>query len=527
MFERKEAMKTVLSTQSPSQLETECLIVGVLDHGDKTNPQPELQTSDSAIRQVAQDWIASKEITGKAGDTLLLHRPPGLKAKRVLFVGGGKAKNFAAPELRKLAGSAVRFLKSKNIKSFALLAPDQGSTKPARTGSSPLPSELALADAVSAMVEGAHVADFDPDYYRSDRKDQKAQEFTILLGKGTNHSPLEPAVEAGRIIAESQNFTRDLVNEPGNRMTPTILAERAQKMCEEVGLPCEIYGPDKIKELKMGAFWSVAQGSDEEPRLIVMRYEPKHAPPAPVLGLVGKGITFDTGGISIKPADGMEKMKYDMAGGAAMIGAMRAIALLKPNVRVIGIVCATENMPSGKAQKPGDVQIAMNGKSIEIINTDAEGRLVLADGLHYARQLGATHLLDAATLTGACVVALGYVNAGIFCNDEKFFKQFTQALKLSGEKMWRLPVDAEYQELIKSDIADIKNTGGRWGGAVSAAMFLKEFVEDTPWIHLDIAGTAWIEEGKSWIAKGPSGIAVRSIIELAKLFATDGKDGKK
>jgi leucyl aminopeptidase len=258
-----------------------------------------------------------------------------------------------------------------------------------------------------------------------------------------------------------------------------------------------------------------------------MRYEPKHAPPAPVLGLVGKGITFDTGGISIKPADGMEKMKYDMAGGAAMIGAMRAIALLKPNVRVIGIVCATENMPSGKAQKPGDVQIAMNGKSIEIINTDAEGRLVLADGLHYARQLGATHLLDAATLTGACVVALGYVNAGIFCNDEKFFKQFTQALKLSGEKMWRLPVDAEYQELIKSDIADIKNTGGRWGGAVSAAMFLKEFVEDTPWIHLDIAGTAWIEEGKSWIAKGPSGIAVRSIIELAKLFATDGKDGKK
>jgi leucyl aminopeptidase len=258
-----------------------------------------------------------------------------------------------------------------------------------------------------------------------------------------------------------------------------------------------------------------------------MRYEPKNAPPTPVLGLVGKGITFDTGGISIKSADGMEKMKYDMAGGAAMIGAMRAIALLKPNVRVIGIVCASENMPSGKAQKPGDVQIAMNGKSIEIINTDAEGRLVLADGLHYARQMGATHLLDAATLTGACVVALGYVNAGIFCNDEKFFEQLAQAIKLAGEKMWRLPVDAEYQELIKSEIADIKNTGGRWGGAVSAAMFLKEFVEDTPWIHLDIAGTAWIEDSKSWIAKGPSGVAVRSIVELAKLFAGNGKNGKK
>jgi leucyl aminopeptidase len=260
----------------------------------------------------------------------------------------------------------------------------------------------------------------------------------------------------------------------------------------------------------MGAFWSVAQGSDEEPRLIVMRYEPQGAPPSPVLGLVGKGITFDTGGISIKPADGMEKMKYDMAGGATMIGAMRAIALLKPKVRVIGVVCATENMPSGKAQKPGDVQIAMSGKSIEIINTDAEGRLVLADGLHYARQLGATHLL------GACVVALGYVNAGIFSNDEKFFERFAQALERSGEKMWRMPVDAEYQEQIKSEIADIKNTGGRWGGAVTAAMFLKEFVEETPWIHLDIAGTAWIEDSKPWIAKGPSGIAVRSIIELAR-----------
>jgi len=287
-------------------------------------------------------------------------------------------------------------------------------------------------------------------------------------------------------------------------------------MCDEVGLKCEVFGGDKIKELKMGAFWSVAQGSDEDPRLIIMRYEPQGAPEKPVLGLIGKGITFDSGGISIKPSDGMEKMKYDMAGGAAMIGAMRAIAQLKPNVRVISIVCASENMPSGKAQKPGDVQIAMNGKSIEIINTDAEGRLVLADGLHYARQLGATHLIDAATLTGACVVALGMVNAGVFANDEQFYEQFARALKKSGEKMWRLPVDAEYGEMIKSNIADIVNSGGRWGGAVTAAMFLKEFVADTPWIHLDIAGVAWMEENKSWIAKGPSGIAVRSLVEFVR-----------
>jgi len=306
-------------------------------------------------------------------------------------------------------------------------------------------------------------------------------------------------------------------------MTPTILADRAKAMCDEIGVACDIYGPDKIKALKMGAFWSVAQGSDEEPRLIVMRYEPERAPKKRVLGLVGKGITFDSGGISIKPGEGMEKMKYDMAGGAAMIGAMRAIAQLKPNVRVIGIVCASENMPSGKAQKPGDVQIAMSGKSIEIINTDAEGRLVLADGLHYARELGATHLIDAATLTGACVVALGMVNAGVFSNDDDFYNRFNHSLEKSGEKMWRLPADDDYRELIKSDIADIRNTGGgRWAGATAAAMFLKEFVGDTPWIHLDIAGVAWMEDTKPWIAKGPSGVPVRSLVEFTQDFAKGG-----
>ena len=301
-------------------------------------------------------------------------------------------------------------------------------------------------------------------------------------------------------------------------MTPTMLADRAKKMAQEVGLKCEVYGADKIKELKMGAFWSVAQGSDEPPALIVLKYEPAGAPEKPVLGLVGKGITFDTGGISIKPADGMEKMKYDMAGGAAMIGAMRAIALLKPKVKVTAIVCATENMPSGKAQKPGDVQIAMSGKSIEIINTDAEGRLVLADGLYYARQLGCTHLIDAATLTGAVVVALGYVNAGIFANDEKMYERFSKAEDQAGEKILAPAARRRIQRGHPLGIADIVNSGGRWGGAITAAMFLKEFAEDTPWLHLDIAGTAWIEEAKPWIAKGPSGIGVRSLVEFVKDF---------
>jgi leucyl aminopeptidase len=208
-----------------------------------------------------------------------------------------------------------------------------------------------------------------------------------------------------------------------------------------------------------------------------------------------------------------------MCGAATMIGAMRAIALLKPNVRVLAILCASENMPDGKAQKPGDVQFAMNGKSIEVINTDAEGRLVLADGLCYARQLGATHLIDAATLTGAVVVALGYHNVGVFTNDEDFADDFTASTIRAGEKMWRMPVDQDYFEHIRSEIADIKNTGGRWGGATTAAMFLKEFVEDKPWIHLDIAGTAWLEENKAWMPKGPSGVAVRSLVDFARHFS--------
>ncbi len=494
-------MNTNLSSSAPSQLETDCLVIVTLDQGERDKPAPSIECTDTAVRAATKDVIASGEVTAKSFETTLLHRPAGLKAKRLLLIGGGKAKNFSAAELRKLAGAAVRTLKGKSIRSFAFALPENG---------------VAAPDAVRAIVEGAFVGNFEPGYYKSDRKDddQKIDEVTIVVRGDTE--PLESALQAARIVAESQNFTRDLVNEPSNRMTPTILAERAKKMAAEVGLKCEVHGGDKIRQLKMGAFWGVAQGSDEPPALIVLRYEPEGAAKDIHLGLVGKGVTFDTGGISIKPADGMEKMKYDMAGAATMIGVMRAIALLKPKVKVTAIVCATENMPSGKAQKPGDVQISMSGKSIEIINTDAEGRLILADGLCYARQLGCTHLVDAATLTGAVVVALGYVNAGIFSSDDQMYERFAGALQQAGEKMWRLPLDDEYKEIIKSNIADMVNSGGRWGGAISAAMFLKEFAEDTPWIHLDIAGTAWMEDQKPWIAKGPSGIALRSLVEFVK-----------
>ncbi len=513
-------MPTELLFEDAAGFVTPLLVVFAVDIATiKDAPaMPALLATADAISKAAERALASGEFKATSNETLLLHAPPGLKAERLLIVGLGRAKTLCVDAVRQAAGTAVRFAKPRGIRSLAIAFPEDHALSDGHLES--LPCE----PTVRALVVGAEVADFDPDTYQSDRKDKSMQALTVIAKKDTEKKTLaemQLGFKEGAIVAEAQNFTRSLVNEPGNVLTPAELGTRAAAMCAEFGIKCEVHSTAKLKELNMGAFWAVAKGSAEPPALIVMTYEPAKAPGrnAPVLGLVGKGITFDTGGISIKPADGMEKMKYDMAGAAAMIGAMRAIAQLKPAVRVIGVVCSAENMPSGTAYKPGDVVTAMSGKTIEIINTDAEGRLVLADGLHYARQLGATHLIDAATLTGACVVALGMINAGLFSNDDSTCNKFVKAAEAAGEKFWRLPCTDEYRDLIKSQIADIKNTGGRWGGAVTAAMFLKEFVGDTPWVHLDIAGCAWIEEGKPWIPVGPAGIAVRSIVEWVRSFS--------
>jgi leucyl aminopeptidase len=323
------------------------------------------------------------------------------------------------------------------------------------------------------------------------------------------------AAERGRILAESQNFTRSLVNEPANLLPPSALVAAAKAMAAEFGLEFEALDTAAMKALGMGSLLGVAQGSAEPPFLIVLRYRPSFATGSSHLGLVGKGVTFDTGGISIKPADGMEKMKYDMAGGAAMIGAMRAIAQLKPSTPVTGFIPCVENMPGSRAQRPGDIVTAMNGKTIEVINTDAEGRLILADALVYARRQGCTHLVDAATLTGAIVVALGHLNVGLFANNDGMRDRVLAAAKSEGERMWAMPLDDDYKEYLKSPFADVANVGGRWGGAVTAAMFLKEFAEQTPWVHLDIAGTAWLDDNKSYMAKGPTGLPVRTLVRLA------------
>lgn len=518
------AMNTRLLFQDAAGFATPLLAVFAVDiaTGKDAEPLAALMTTSDAVTNAAAKVLSAGEFKATLGETLLLHAPSGVKAERLLIVGLGKVKTLSVDGVRKGAGTAVRFVKPRGLRELAIAFPEDHALSDESLEN--MPCTLTA----RALVEGAELAEMDYDTYRSDRKDRSVRALSVVMKESEKSTTAEirTGFEEGLIVAEAQNFTRSLVNEPGNVLTPTELGKRAAAMCKEMRLKCEVYSTEKLHELKMGAFAAVAQGSAEPPALIVMTYEPeggagpKEAAGAPVLGLVGKGITFDTGGISIKPGEGMEKMKYDMAGAGAMIGAMQAIAQLKPKVKVIGVVCSAENMPDGKAYKPGDVVTAMSGKTIEIINTDAEGRLVLADGLHYAKTLGCTHLIDAATLTGACVVALGTLNAGLFSNDEATWEKFQGATTVSGEKFWRLPCTEDYLELIKSPIADIRNTGmNRWGGATTAAMFLKEFVGETPWVHLDIAGCAWNDENKAWIANGPSGIAVRSILEWVRSYS--------
>ena len=445
----------------------------------------------------AAAWIdelkVSGEFSGKPGELAVLHQPSGLAARRLALVGGGKRAAFDSAALRKAAGSTVRSLKQKGVKTLAWW--------------------LASADA-EAVVEGVALGNFEPDVYKTS-SDAKSLEALHIVS-AANGAALEQAVERGKILAAAQNFTRDVANEPANQLTPTRMAERAREMAAANGLECEVLDQDRMRQLGMGSLLGVAQGSAEPPALIIVRYKP--ATPSKSqdhLGLVGKGVTFDTGGVSIKPAEGMEKMKYDMAGGAAVLGAMQAIAQLKPAIPVTALVPAVENMVGGRAQRPGDIVKSLSGKTIEVLNTDAEGRLILIDALTYAQRLGCTHLVDAATLTGAIVVALGHVNIGAFTNNEALLGRVMASAKAEGEKMWHMPLDDDYKDLLKSAFADLGNIGGRWGGAISAAWFLREFVGETPWVHLDIAGTAWLDDAKPFMAKGPTGVCVRTFVKLA------------
>ena len=467
-----------------------------------------LKELDEATGGVIRSVIESEELKGKEGDTVYVHLAGGnhLKARRLLLIGVGERAEYSPSKVSQFAGTTVRYLRGKNIKTLAIMP-------------------RAEADAekiVAAAAEGAVTGLFEPDKYRTIDKEERTIDRLVLIIDGADEEALKRGAERGRIIGESVNFTRELSNEPGGYLTPSDMAERAREIANEFDLSIDVLDEARMEQEGMGALLSVSRGSEEPAKLIILKYTPREPAAAGgqedsgLLAFIGKGITFDSGGISLKPGENMELMKYDMTGGATVLGAMRALAQLKPSIPVLGVVPSSENLPSGKATKPGDVVTAMSGKTIEIINTDAEGRLILSDAITYSKKLGATRIIDMATLTGAVSIALGDVNTAILGTDQGLIDEVIESGREVGERFWQLPLDKEYSKQIKSDVADIKNVGGRKAGTITAAAFLKEFADGTSWAHLDIAGTAWGDEAKPYRAKGPTGIAVRTLINFVE-----------
>ncbi|HXH06575.1 MAG TPA: leucyl aminopeptidase [Vicinamibacterales bacterium] len=483
-------------TGPPPQADADLLIVPVLED----DSLDDLQGLDHACGGELARARTSGELRGRAFEIFVAPIVrDGCRIRRVAFVGAGRRNAWSTERIRRVAaagGLAARQRRAGRVAFYARGVPE--------------PAEW-----TQAIVEGLTLSEFNAGLYKTGEPDPPPPREWIVALPGADERTLRVAAERGRVLGECSNLARWLANEPGNILTPRVFADRIVELTTEVGLTADALDEHAIARLGMGLLLGVARGSAEPPRLAVIRHDPPGAPPAPVLGLVGKGITFDTGGISIKPAEGMDRMKDDMAGGAAVALAMRAIARLGAPIRVVGIVPATENMPGGRALKPGDVLRSASGRTVEVNNTDAEGRLILGDGLWYAQQLGATHLVDVATLTGACVVALGRVVSGLFGTPDAWVGHIREVARRAGDPCWPMPVLDEYAEQLRSEVADMVNSGGRPAGAITAAMFLKEFTGGLPWAHLDIAGTAWSEEAKPFQPKGPTGVAVRTLAELA------------
>lgn len=464
---------------------------------------------DAALGGAITDLIGAGDLTGAAGEVKTLYPRGAIPAKRVLVVGLGPADAFDLHAARRAAGAAARAARDAGAKSVATIVHGAGI------------GGLDAARAAQATVEGMGLALYRYDAPKQKRDERSVDEITVVDHNAEHLAEVEAGVKAGDAIAEGVALARDLANGPPNICTPGYMADTARRIAAEAGLDVEVGDRAWAAGNGMGAFLAVAQGAGYAPAFIILGHNAARTD-LPTVVLVGKGVTFDTGGISIKPADGMDRMKTDMSGGAAVAAALCAIAELKPPVRVVGVIPIVENMPGGRAIRPGDVLRAASGKSVEVNNTDAEGRLILGDALWYAQQKGATHLVDVATLTGACVVALGKFVSGLFASDDAWRERVRQAGARAGDRLWPMPLDAEFGELLKSDIADIVNTGGRAGGAITAAWFLKEFTGGRPWAHLDIAGTAWADDAKPYCPKGPTGAAVRTLVELALAMAAEG-----
>jgi leucyl aminopeptidase len=466
------------------------------------HPEGAAAAVDEALGGAISELIKQGDIKGKLNEITLLHSLGKLPASRIIITGLGKKRELTADKIRGAVAETCRWLRQRGVTGIASIVQGAGINK------------IKVEGAAQAVTEGAMLGLYTFRRHITKEENHFKDVKEILLVCNRQEKPIvERAIKRGRIMSEAANWARDLINEPGNYMTPSHMADAARKMAAEYGIEVEVLEKEQIVGLGMGALLGVAQGSQQPPKFIILRYKGSSSDEVDV-ALVGKGITFDSGGISIKPSERMSDMKGDMAGGASVMATLITLARLKPKVNVTAIIPATENLPSGTALKPGDILTAMNGKTIEVLNTDAEGRLILADALSYAKKLGARSIIDVATLTGACMVALGNVCTGAFGNNRGLTSKVIAAGNEVGEFIWQLPMYDEYKEQLKSDIADIKNIGGRYGGAITAAKFLEEFVNKTPWVHLDIAGTSDTDKEKGYLVKGATGVPVRTLANL-------------
>ena len=490
-----------------TKIEVDALIVNLFE--GVSQPGGATAAVDKALDGAITQLIDAGEIKGKLGELALIHTLGKIPARRVLIAGLGRKAQFDLDKVRRIVAEACRLLRTKGARRVATIAHGTGV------------GGIEPAASAQAIAEGAILGLYTfRKHVTKEPETGEIEELLIVERDEGKLLQLERGCRVGKVVAEATNFARDMINEPANFMTPSEMAEVATRVAAQYNLECTVLEREQMQELGMGALLGVAQGSHQAPKFIVLEYEGDSSSER-TLGLVGKGITFDSGGISIKPSEGMADMKGDMAGGATVIATLRALAELKPMINVTGLIPATENLPGGAALKPGDILKAMNGKTIEIVSTDAEGRLILADALSYARKRGLSLLVDVATLTGACRIALGTICTGAFTNNQELLNKFIKAAEAAGECVWQMPMFEEYKEGNKSDVADIKNSGGRNGGAITAAQFLSEFVEDTPWVHLDVAGTSMSDKDKGYLVKGATGVGVRTLVNLALVLAEE------
>ena len=503
-------MKVYLKRESIERHKTGCLVVGAFE-GKK--PEGLAKVIDKRLNGLIAKLFKDKDFEGKPNQIRLIYTQGKLPAERVLLVGFGKEKDFKIEKLRQASGNSTKAVRDLGLKKFSTALAQVKIKK------------VSDYEISKAVTEGGILSLYDFTSYRTEKREEikKVDEIALLVEK--EDKEIKKGLDDAVKISEAVYIARDMINHPANTATPTYLAEQAKRIAKKSGIRCKILDRADMERLKMGALLAVARGSDEPPKFIIMEYSGGKKGEPPVL-IAGKGLTFDSGGISIKPSEKMEEMKHDMAGGAASICAIKAAADLKLPVNVIALIPATENMPSGKADKPGDVVKAMSGKTIEVISTDAEGRMILADALTYGERYKPKAVIDLATLTGACIIALGYHASGLLGNDKDLIEAIKKAGEKSGERVWELPLWEEYEEQNKSDIADVKNVGGRGGGTITAAAFLKKFAGKFKWAHLDIAGTVWEYNGKPYIPKGAVGVGVRLLVEYLRSQKPEARSQK-